>query len=220
MHLFDGVDQVGQAFEREVFALHGHNHTVGRAQAVEGEHAQGRRAVNEHEVVVGVHGGQGLFEAALTALHLHQLDLGASEFAVGAQHPVAAFVGQGRRLGNGGFTKQHVVDRQCHAAFVDARAHGGVALRVQIDQQHALTDLGQTRREVDRGGGFAHPALLVRHTKNLGHMLVPLVRSAPLAKKLRHLDRASFRPNPIKNTPASFSRVRPMRGLARMRSAR
>ncbi len=40
MYLFDGVDQVGQAFERKVFALHGHDHTVCSAQAIEREHGQ------------------------------------------------------------------------------------------------------------------------------------------------------------------------------------
>ena len=28
VHLLDGVDQVGQPFQRKVFALHGHNHAV------------------------------------------------------------------------------------------------------------------------------------------------------------------------------------------------
>jgi hypothetical protein len=53
VHLLDGVDQVRQAFEREVLALHRHDHAVRRAQAVEGEQAQRRRAVDQHEVVVG-----------------------------------------------------------------------------------------------------------------------------------------------------------------------
>jgi hypothetical protein len=37
VHLLDGVDQVRQAFQREVLALHRHDHAVGGAQAVEGE---------------------------------------------------------------------------------------------------------------------------------------------------------------------------------------
>ena len=38
VHLLDGVDQVDQAFQGEVFALHGHHHAMGAAQAVQREH--------------------------------------------------------------------------------------------------------------------------------------------------------------------------------------
>ena len=47
VHLLDGVDQVGQAFEREVFALHRHDHAVRAAQAVQREQAQAGRAVDQ-----------------------------------------------------------------------------------------------------------------------------------------------------------------------------
>ncbi len=43
----------------------------------------------------------------------------------------------------------------------DAQARRGVALRVGVDQQHALADGGQGGAEVDGGGGLAHAALLV-----------------------------------------------------------
>ncbi|MNH33414.1 hypothetical protein D3C79_939270 [compost metagenome] len=98
VHLLDGVDQVGQAFEREIFALHGHDHAIGRAQAVEREHGQAGRAVDQHEVVVGVDGRERPFEALVAALQRHQLDLRAREFAVGAEHVVADFLGEHRGL--------------------------------------------------------------------------------------------------------------------------
>jgi hypothetical protein len=168
VHLLDGVDQIGQAFEREILALHRHDHAVRRAKAVEGEHAQGRRAVDEHEVVVGVHLGQAVFRRFSRA-PAHQLDLGARQLAVGAQHVVAALLRQHGRFADRGGFQQHVVHAQRQLALVHARAHGRVALRVQVDHQHALPHLGQARGEVDGGGGLADAALLVGNAKNFGH---------------------------------------------------
>ncbi len=174
VHLADGVGQVGQAFEREVLALHGHDHALGGAQAVEREHAQAGRAVDQHEVVVGAHLRQRVLQAALAALFAHQFDLGAGELAVGAQHGIAGasllqLVGHHGGLGDAGRFEQHVVHRQLHRALVHPRAHGGVALRVQVDQQHALADVRQGSSQVDRGGGLADAALLVGDAEDLSH---------------------------------------------------
>ena len=174
MHLLDGVDQVGQAFEREVFALHGYDDAVRAAQAVECEHGQGGRAVDEHKVILVGHGLNGQAQAFFAALDLDQLDLGAGQFAVGAQHVVAAtgvhqFLAGDTRFGDGGGLQQHVINRELQLALVYARAHGGVALWVQVNHQDALAELRQTGREVDRGGGLAHSALLVGNAKYFGH---------------------------------------------------
>ena len=81
------------------------------------------------------------------------------------------------RAGNGGKTPfghrhasdQHLVHRHRQAALVHARAHGGVALRVQIDHQHALANFGQTSGQIHRGGGFTNATFLVGNTKYFGH---------------------------------------------------
>ena len=44
---------------------------------------------------------------------------------------------------------------------IDAEAGRGVALRVEIDDQHVLADGGERRAEIDRGRGLADAALLV-----------------------------------------------------------
>ena len=59
------------------------------------------------------------------------------------------------------FADQHVIGRAVAAAAVDAEAGRGVALRIEIDDQHALADRGQRGAEIDRGGGLADAALLV-----------------------------------------------------------
>ena len=174
VNLLDGVGQIGQAFEREVFALHGHDHALRGAQAVEGEHAQRWRAVDQHEVVVAIDGGQRVLQAALAALFADQFDLGTGQLAVGAQHGVGAagvfqLVGHAGGFGDAGRFQQHVVHRQRHRPLVDARAHGGVALRVEVDHQHALADLGQAGGQVDGGRRLADAALLVGNAENMRH---------------------------------------------------
>src|SRR5260221_463575 len=62
-----------------------------------------------------------------------------------------------------------VVDGACRGALVDAAAHGGVALRIEVHQQHATPGLGERRSQIDAGGGFADAALLVHHRENLSH---------------------------------------------------
>ena len=59
------------------------------------------------------------------------------------------------------FADQHVVGRAVAAAAVDAEAGRGVALRIEVDDQHALADRGQRGAEIDRGRGLADAALLV-----------------------------------------------------------
>ena len=70
--------------------------------------------------------------------------------------------------------------------------------------QDPLPDLRQSGGQVDRSRGLADAALLVGDAEDLGpHLLI-----------------ASLMPKPTRNVPASFSRTRPMTGLARMRAAR
>ena len=75
-------------------------------------------------------------------------------------------------FGDAGGFEQHVIDAQFELALVHARAHRGVALRVQIDHQHALVNLGQRGGQVDRGGGFSDATFLVGDAEYFGHEVV------------------------------------------------
>ncbi len=71
------------------------------------------------------------------------------------------------------FADQHVVGRDPAVAAVDAEPGRGVALRVEVDDQHAFADGGERRAEVDGGGGLADAALLVgdgEHPRRLGRL--------------------------------------------------
>ena len=52
-------------------------------------------------------------------------------------------------------------NRDLSGAAVEPERHGGVALRIEVDQQHLAALGGRARGQVDRGGRLADPALLV-----------------------------------------------------------
>ena len=60
--------------------------------------------------------------------------------------------------------------------LVHARRHGGVALRIEVDQQHLALGSRQGRSEVDGGSGLANSAFLVGDSDDAGHGLVDTVR--------------------------------------------
>ena len=89
VNLLDRVDQIGQAFEREILALHRDDHAVGGAQTVQREQRQSRRAIDEDEIVFGFDFRQRLAQHAFAVFHADQFNLGARQFAVGRQDVVA-----------------------------------------------------------------------------------------------------------------------------------
>ena len=169
MHLLDGVHQIGQPLQRKIFALHGHDHAMRRAQPVQRQHGQAGRAVNQHKIKITIGLRQSRFQALGAPLQGNQLNLGTAELPVGPQHRKPAWFRAHRRLGHAGRFEQHVVHAQGQRPLVHAGTHGGVALRIQINQQNPLANFGQACGQIHRRGGFTDSALLVGNTKNLGH---------------------------------------------------
>ena len=65
------------------------------------------------------------------------------------------------RLAQRRLADQHVIGRAAAAAAIDAETGGGIALRIEIDNQHALANRSECGTEIDRGGGLADATLLV-----------------------------------------------------------
>ena len=59
------------------------------------------------------------------------------------------------------FADQHVIGRAVAGAAIDAETSGGIALRIEIDDQHALANRSECRTQIDRRGGLADAALLI-----------------------------------------------------------
>ncbi len=91
----EGGHELGDAFEGEVFGLHGDEEAVGGDEGVEGEEIEGRGAVEEDEGVVGADGSEGLAELEFAAFEGDELDGGADEvFAAGDELEVVDFGGE------------------------------------------------------------------------------------------------------------------------------
>ncbi len=64
------------------------------------------------------------------------------------------------------FAHHHFIGRNRAALAVDAEPGRGIALRIEIDDQHALADGGQSRAEIDGGRRLADAAFLVGEDEN------------------------------------------------------
>ena len=82
---------------------------------------------------------------------------------------IARAVGLDDNLLDGFVLEQQVIAAERHLALVDTAAHGGIALRVEIDQQHLAPGRCQRGGQVHTGGGFTHAALLVGNGDNASH---------------------------------------------------
>ena len=111
-------------------------------------------------------------------LQVDQFHFCAGQIAVGTKHMVGGHIRLGSgfapdtcypRLGQAGFAQQNIVNRMLQFAFVDARTHGGIALWVEVNHQHAPPNGGECRGQVDSGGGFTHAAFLICNTKDISH---------------------------------------------------
>ena len=169
--LLDGVDQVGQAFEGEILALHRHDHAMRARQAIQRKQAQAGRAIDQGDVVLGADRGQRCAEPLFAPLHVHQLHFGTGQLTIGADHVVAAAGAAASGLGNGGGLEQQVIDARLKLTLVDARAHGGIALGVEIDEQNPAAEACKARGEIDGGGRLADATLLVGNAEG-PHLLV------------------------------------------------
>ena len=150
--------ELHEAAQREVLALHGHDHAVGGNERIDGEQPERGRRVDEDPVVVVLDRRQPFLEGALTADEAGEGELGAREVD--------------RRDGEIHFSLvQHLLDRQpvdenvVHRALdrvgVEPLAHREVPLGIQVNDQHAQALLGERDSKVQRGRGLRHAALLV-----------------------------------------------------------
>ena len=111
-HFLHRLHEVGKAFERVVLALHRDHHGVRRAEAVDREQVQRRRAVEQDEVVFGRRFPRALsFKPRLALVEIDELDFGAGELAI-RRHEIEV---AGRRAHaharrSSSLAEQHLVD--------------------------------------------------------------------------------------------------------------
>ena len=77
------------------------------------------------------------------------------------------------RIAQRRFADQNIIGRVLPIAAVDAETGRGIALRIEIDDQHFLADGGERGAEIDCRRGLADTAFLVgdrKHARRLGEL--------------------------------------------------
>jgi hypothetical protein len=145
--------------QREVLALHRHDHAVGGREGVDREEAERRRRVDEHVLVGRAQRQERLLERALAPDHGRHRELGAGQVDRGDGQVDLALHDDvlDRRL-----VHEHVEHRPLEVVGVDPLAHRQVRLRVEVHGEHALAALGERDAQVERGRRLGDSALLVR----------------------------------------------------------
>ena len=157
--------------EREVLALHGHDHAVGRRERVDGDQPERRRRVDEDLVVVALHRQERLLERALAADHRGQRELRAGQLD---RRDGDVDLGVLDDLLDRHALHEHVEHRLLELLGIEALRHRQVGLRVQVDDEDAAAPLGEGDGEVDRAGRLRDPALLVRKRQSLAPRRFPV----------------------------------------------
>src|SRR5450759_4402307 len=167
----DDLHQRGQALQRVVLRLHRDDHAACRDEAVDGQQAKSRRAVDK-DVVITLPDAvvERLPERVLAADRGKELDFRGRELerrwdnvdpvrlarqddAVEVRVPVVEDVGDG----------------PLDLAQVDPEADCQVGLGIHVHGEDSITQLGQRAREVDRCGRLADATLLVCDRDDLCH---------------------------------------------------
>ena len=86
LHLLHRAHQRAHAFQREIFALNRNQHAVRRAERVERNHAQRRRAVDKDIVKPIPHAFQHVGHDALAVFHVRQLNFRARQPDIRRKH--------------------------------------------------------------------------------------------------------------------------------------
>src|SRR5699024_6803905 len=129
-------------------------------------------------------GAQGVVEAVLAAHEGHELDLRAGQVDGGGDAEDAV-TGGGLLdgVGRGGLADEQFVAGGGAGGVLHPERRGGVALRVEVDDEHFRPVHRQTGGEVDGAGGFADATLLVGDRNETRHV------------RLRQLVNHVFRPD-------------------------
>ena len=161
-HHRERVLELDEPAQREVLALHRHDHAVGRDERVDRQQAERRRRVDEDVVVAVAHLDERLLERALAADQRGQRELGAGE--VDRRDGDVDLDGLDH-VGDRDSVDEDVEHRALDRVGVHPLAHREVALRIEVDDEHALPRLVQRDAEVERRRRLRDAALLVREAR-------------------------------------------------------
>ena len=165
--MLNGLKQLAQTLQREKFALQRHKHRVGSGERVDGEQIQRRRAVDQHigdRLVVDGHFGN-VIQCRLQTkrpiplggdhqFHTQQVHGRGNDRNVG-------HIGKHRCVLDGRFVEQQVIGRALTLLAAEPKPGGGIALRIEIDDQNTLANRGEGSCKVNGRRRLADTTLLI-----------------------------------------------------------
>ena len=171
LHHPKGAHEVRQTLQREVFTLDRHKDGIRGAQAVEGQHLQRGRTVDEDHIIELLYLLQGFLQLMLPMLRTDQLHRRAGQIRRGGQDIAVGRMDDGI-LGRY-IVDDHIIDRMLDLTLVHAQTGAGVGLRIEITQQDPDTKVMERGGQVHGGGGLTHSALLVHNGDRFCHRPPP-----------------------------------------------
>ena len=194
-HQIDRAHQLAKAFQRKELTLQGHQNRIGRRHGVDGQEIQRRRAINQYIGIairarIGAQGRESIAQLEGATSDLSQFHLNARQIGIRRHKMQAGQGGFNSGLQDGSLAQQDVIDGCGPLLARYAKARRGIALRIKVEDQHALADSGQGGTKIDRRRCLADAALLVGDRQNaqgrdgtIGH------DRASLSRRCGHEDR-------------------------------
>ncbi len=184
--MFDDPRDLAETFQGIVFALQWDDEFIGGGKGVGHENAEGRGAIHDREIPWGINRkivqngaqtGEMIFEAG-------NFDLGPGQIHVGMNEKHVFEAGMPDGIGNGRLADESVIE-----AFIvilgEADRSGGVALGIEIHEEHATALAGEAGCEVDGGGGFTHTTFLIGDGDDLHEVLWREEKTVTTVKRQR-----------------------------------
>ena len=162
----EGVLELDQPAHRQILALHGDDHLVGRRQGVDREQSEARRRVDADEVVVVHRSAPGPSRSERSRPICVDIAISAPARSIDEQAMSISRLRMTSRI-EVWWTSTSYIDFSTRVG-VDALRHRQVALRVHVDAEDAVALLREGDSEVQGGGGLGHAALLVGEGDDLG----------------------------------------------------
>src|SRR5438445_4462143 len=176
LHGLDDLEERRHALERVVLRLDRDDDAVRAHERVECQQPEGRRAIDE-DVVVAIDDvpGELVAKGHLTTDRAEQLDLGRGQLDVRRCDVEMLRPGVQDDRGQAGLgLDEDIGHAALDGAEVHAEADGEVGLRIEVDAEDGIAELGERSAEVDGTGGLADAAFLVRERNDLAQTPTPV----------------------------------------------
>ncbi len=162
---FQRLHHLRQAVQAEIAGLDRNDHFIAGAKRVKGNQPDARRAIDDAPLISFAHAvqsaGQAVFAARPSGKDLFercQLEVRRGQVEVAGDLP-------DHFADAGGFAvagfDQSVVDGSFDLFFGNGQSDAAMALGVHIDQKRSMAEPSQAGGQIDAGGGFPAPALLI-----------------------------------------------------------